>query len=250
MADACGIQKAYLWRTLNGYAHLSSDQLYLALQFLGFDDDERRYLELLHEQERSQIEKRKQQLGRRLERLRERHQRTEKYLNVRRVDVLAPERITYYLDPRLQIVHMLATLSNFSSNHTGLIEAVASSVGLSSFKSQTLLKSLENIGILRFEGKGVKVLEDHLHLPATSPLHMTYQTALRALASERLRRLRGAAQGSVRPYNTGAFFSADENTRRAIQHAFLSFLKDVEKKVRACREPDSVYQMNFDLIPW
>ena len=44
LAKRCGVQKTYLSRVLSGgKAELSSDQLFLALDYLGFPEPEREY---------------------------------------------------------------------------------------------------------------------------------------------------------------------------------------------------------------
>src|SRR5690349_11834242 len=63
MARACGIQKTYLSRVLNSDgSHLSDDQLYLACRFLGVGIEEREFLLLLRDCERSSVPERKAEL--------------------------------------------------------------------------------------------------------------------------------------------------------------------------------------------
>ena len=59
MADHMRIQKPYISKVINNMADFSSDQLYMACDFLGFGEDEKNYMLLLLELERTTYTERK-----------------------------------------------------------------------------------------------------------------------------------------------------------------------------------------------
>ena len=107
-ADAIRIQKSYLSKVLKGSADFSPDQLFLACDFLALDREQRRYVSLLLELERSGLEVCRQKLQEEIDLLRKKFFDTREHLQKKTVDVTAAGLQAYYLDPLNQIVHIAA----------------------------------------------------------------------------------------------------------------------------------------------
>src|SRR3712207_467893 len=70
MAEKTGIQAPYLTNVLKERAHLNSDQLYSIAQLFDWDEDQRTYLSLLLDWERSSFAKRRQEIRARIDQIR------------------------------------------------------------------------------------------------------------------------------------------------------------------------------------
>ncbi len=245
MADHCHIQKTYLSRVINHDAHLSDDQLYLALDYLDLSDEAREFTFLLSALEKTTIQNRREQFEEKLKKIRSKKLKTEEHLNIK-AESLQTENLTeYFLEPYLQIVHVGLATKRFSQAPLKLAEAL----GLSSQVLNHYLSSLEGLGLIKIHGprskpSKVEVLRPHLHLPRDSFLQNSYAARLRLKALERIEKLSedDANQFSV-------IFSSNQKTREQIRASFMEWLKKTQATVQASRDED-VYQMNFDLFNW
>ncbi|NDC39730.1 MAG: hypothetical protein EBZ48_17105, partial [Proteobacteria bacterium] len=86
LADHMRVQKSYLSKVLGGKAHLNADQLHLACQYLGLNEEESRYLQMTLEHERSVLTERKLELEREMEKARGSQLESEKHLKARPID--------------------------------------------------------------------------------------------------------------------------------------------------------------------
>lgn len=241
MAKACRVQKTYLSRVFNGQAHLSDDQLYLASEYLGFSEDERQYLSLLHQYERSCVQPKRRALQRRIEGVRKRHLMTDAHLKAAVPTVETQDFAAYYLDPNMQLVHMYLTVPRYGKD----VAAIRTQLGLPEAEVTRILTKLQQLSLVVFVDGRYELAATNLHLPSDSPVYKPYRTLLRMKAMERL----GTLTAEEQPYNFSVVFSANEDVRRRVQSRFLAFLKDVEAEVKDAEATD-VYYMSFDLFPW
>lgn len=249
MAEHCRIQKTYLSKVLNHDGHLSEDQLYLALEYLEFDEEAREFTLLLMAHEKSSVPARKAELEKQIKDIRRRKLKTESNLSVETNNPQATDLTAYYLDPLMQIIHMYLTIRRFAHNP----EKIAESLKITLPALHRRLKNLESMGIVRLhystERRGriekAEVLRDNLHLPHDSHLHPSYATRLRLKAMERMDQLENPDEA----FRFSVIFSASPKTRERIHASFLEWLKSVQKWVQSDRE-EEVYQINFDLLNW
>ena len=102
MAEFCGVQKTYLSKVINHDAHLSTDQLYLALMYLGLEEDAREYSFLLYELERTQVNERRELFRKKIREIRNEKLKTEAHIDLK-ADVVSDEKLApYFLDPLFQ----------------------------------------------------------------------------------------------------------------------------------------------------
>lgn len=240
MAKACRVQKTYLSRVFNGDAHLNDDQLFLACAYLGFSEDESRYVSLLHLHERSSVAEKRERLRREIEAMRQEHLTVSRHLKAASVPLNASDYAEYYLDPSMQIVHMYLTIERYARD----IGKVREQIGISEVEMTAVLARLTRLGFIAFRSGRYHVLKDGMHLPAESPLYRPYRTLLRVRA---LQRIEWLPPGET--YNFSVLFTADDDARRRIQAHFLEFAKKVEEEVKGAPARD-VYQLGFDLFKW
>jgi uncharacterized protein (TIGR02147 family) len=242
MAKACGIQKTYLSRVLNSdAAHLNEDQLYHAALFLGFGRDERRFMGLLRDFQKSTSTARRGELKAEIEQPREKKLRSEAYLASAKVEAGAPtELAAYFLDPAVLLTHMFLAIPRYR-NEPRLIQE---QLHLTTEKFADVLARLESLGMISLGKDGYRLVRDSLHLPSDSPLYPAYRMLQRMKAMERMQAL-----DAPQSYNFSVLFTADEKARHEIRTRFLELLKDVEGVAGSAPDAE-VYQMNFDLFDW
>lgn len=241
LAKACRVQKAYLSRVFRHDADLSQDQLYLACEFLGLHQDQRRFVFVLHELCRSTLLKRRAELQSEIEDLRTKALGTERHIRTKSVSVDAADRLVpYFLDPDVQLVHMFLTVKRYREN----LEDIRSKLSLSPAQLSSILTTLERLELVAIRGNSIEVLQDALHLPTSSELFRPYRLLLRNKVLAKMQSL---------PSDQGQFisvvFSASHGTERTIRERFLQVLRETEDQVRESRT-DRVYQMTFDLFSW
>ncbi len=242
MAEHCRIQKTYLSKVLNRDGHLSEDQLFLALDYLGFDDEARDFTMLLHAWERSTLPSRRDELSRRLDQIRALKLKTESNLKVKVTETTPLDLAEYFLNPILQIIHMCLTIKKYAHDP----EKISAVLRIDREALGRHLKSLQKMGIIRVQKKSahVEVVMNNLHLPSDSVLQGSYSAKMRLKALEQIENV-----DSSNAYRFSALFSASEQVKQEIHASFMNWLKETQKRVQTSRE-DHVFQINFDLVKW
>jgi transcriptional regulator with XRE-family HTH domain len=245
MAIHCGIQKTYLSKVLNHDGHLSADQLFAALEYLGLEQDEIEFCILLMAREKSQSKKRREIISERLQQIRTANVKTDAHITVHSNDTSATDLLEYYLDPFYQIIHMCLTIRRFQLDPGRMTEVFR----FSRNSLRKYMRGLQQMRIISYqESKGgyakVEVLRDDLHLPQDSIMHDVYAARMRLKSLEQAER-----SEKSEAYRFSVIFSTDQQTRDAIHSSFLKWLKSVQMHVKQGVEED-VFQMNFDLLRW
>lgn len=240
LAKHCRVQRPYLSTVLNGNGHLSSDQVYLAAEFLGLTELEQRYLTTLLEYERSNCRARKESLKKDLERMRQQGLETKNFLTVNQQEQITDAMTQFYLDFNAQLIHMFLTVQRFAEKPSEIMGILQ--IDESVFKS-ALLK-VEKAGLIRIEADRVEVLVDSVHLPRTSPLFTPYKLAMRHRSWDL-----GEKVDDDRKYNFSVLYSADAQTRSKILARFLEFVQWAQELTQK-DQPTDVFQINFDFVQW
>lgn len=241
MANACRVQKTYLSRVFNGDAHLNDDQLYLACEYLGFNEDETNYVSLLHQFERSVVVKKKDRLKKQILRIRANKLATENHLRAKPTQAESELMARYYLDPNLQLVHMFLGIARYRKQP----DLIRDQLKISEEDFQSTLSTLQQMDLVSLENGSYQVKNEHLHLSQQSPIFSAYRKLLRLKAMERIDQLTSSDS-----YTFSVFFTASEDTKTMLQKKMLALLEQAEQEVREISEPEHVYQMNFDLLRW
>jgi uncharacterized protein (TIGR02147 family) len=242
LAEACRIQDPYLSKVMNGKAHFSRDQLYLATRFLALSEDEASFLELLHDLQTSAVQERKERLQRVVRSLQDSHLDTRKHVRAGALSAHAePSADAYYLDPLHQIVHVALSIPRYQKS----AEQLAKELMLPAERVRATCTALEAMGLAeRAGGSGWTSTGRHLHLQRDSRLYGPWEAQLRIL---------GQARRHLLPkelaYSFSVVFSGDEGTRRELVRRILELIKDAEPLVGKAPE-DDVYQLDIDLFSW
>jgi hypothetical protein len=245
MANHCRIQKTYLSKVINHDAHLNADQLYLAMDYVGLNEEAQEFVLLLAELEKTQIPQRRAILEIQVKHRQDDKLKTEAHLDVRPESMPIEQMAEYFLDPLMQVIHMHLTIKKFALSPA----KIAESLPIDIHALNRRLMALEQMGIIAFRGNRdpatrVDLLRDNLHLPQNSFLQNSYASRMRLKAVERME---GLAEDQA--YRFSVVFSASSKTKKQIHASFLNWLKETQAAVKSSRE-ESVYQMNFDLFSW
>lgn len=240
MAKACRVQKTYLSRVFKGDAHLNDDQLYLAVDFLGLSSEERHYLTLLHQYERSGLAPRKRNLQPQIEAVRKRNLVVANQLAIEQMSPETSDYADYFVNPTMQLVHAFLMVPKYAKD----LGKLRASLGITQADLAKILTRLSQLGFIRSQQGTYEVVKDRFHLAPDSPIYQAYRKLLRLKALERMDQMPPEEN-----YGISVLFTATQEVRKAVQQRFLAFLKEVQEDVKPA-ESAEVFQMNFDLFRW
>lgn len=241
LAEAARVQPTYFSNVLKGRADFNADQLFAIAEELRADPEERDYLALLLERARCQHRERGKQLDLRIAAVRQRKLEFAANVQAKPIEPSAVEQAEYYLDPLLQLIHVYLTLPAYARD----VRRIRTDLHLSEERFEQALRRLEQLGYAAINSDGsYRRLNQHRHLPQSSPICLPHQILMRLLSAEQLNRLPARKRKHV-----SVTFSCTPEVMEKIHEEFLRFLKKTEKLVGESKETD-VFQLNFDLFPW
>ena len=243
-ADAIHVQRTYLSKVFSGGADLNSDQLYLAKNFLEFNQLECKYIETLHELQRSHVSQRQTQLKFELDTIRESAFNNEPFLKSEILHDPENEPLNmqaYFLNPQVQLTHMFLTSHAYKSNHKEIQKAL--NINDESWK--LILKELIGLNLITIDGGNIKVKKEHVLLQKESPLFSAYHTMIKSFAINRLNNLPNSSKTSF-----STLFTCSKKTAEKIKVELREFIKSMEEMVISDNHPSKVHQFSVDLFPW
>ena len=240
LAESADLQPSFLTNVLKGRFDFSADQLFAISTALGLAEDERDYLLLLLEHERSVYRPRHEKLRKEIDRIRKDKLLSEKRLAVMAVEQSMDEQAQYYLDPFaiLTLVHL--SIAPYDREPSLL----ANALGMSEAHLAQTLDLLARIGHAKRDGRAFRPVHRDAHLPTRNPLFRPNMALMRMRSIDQLQRLPLEAS-----YTHSVTITGTEETKRQLSEAYLKFLKVAREIVRPAKS-ERAYQMNFDLFPW
>lgn len=244
MADHMRIQKPYISKVINNRADFSSDQLYMACDFLGFGEDEKNYMLLLLELERTTYTERKKSLKKQIETIldvkRGRLRNKKKLSEMSIEEFSSSQYMDYYLDPNNLLVHIFLTIKRFRENKNLICEELNIS---KDYLSEILIK-LDNLGLIEVKRDQIKVLVRSMHLPKQSDITSSHHQLLHHMCILRKKRLSVEQKVSF-----CVTFASDKKTKQKIKKEFGIFMDKIKDLAMNSPAKDC-YQLNFDMFPW
>jgi uncharacterized protein (TIGR02147 family) len=242
LAVQSGLQNSYLSKVMAGLADLNLDQAARVADTLALSNDEAKYFELLVDHERCSFKKRKDRLKREIQKIQDQENRTERHLKESE-SVQAEQMSAYYMDPILAVIHISMGIELVARNPLKVLPEL---LGTSSNRIQEALKSLESLGMIRFNAQKqmFERARDNIHLSKDDSLYPAWR---------RLTRLESLSQIAKVPrdktYGFSVTFASTPEVRSRVQEAFMEFLKQAQELVQKSKA-ECTYQMDFDLFPW
>jgi uncharacterized protein (TIGR02147 family) len=240
------VQKPYLSKILAGKADMNADQLFLAGEYLGFNEEEREYLGLCLELSRSVLEKRRQALFKKIKTLQNKYSKTVSHLETKKF--VDPEKLQeYYLDPVTQIVHLCLSIKRYQEN----LPLIAKELKIGQDKVGHALNTLTRLKIIHPSEKidnQYEIALKNIHLSEDSFLCNPNHALLRMMAIYQIQ-TESISPSKEKPYRLSVTFSADSEAFEILRSYFLDLVKKSEKIVDKAKL-ENVYQMSFDLFRW
>lgn len=240
IAEATRIPKSYLSKVAHEKAHFSADQLFLVGEHLGLNEKQLRYMQLLLELARSGVKKRREQLEKEIQALRDRALDSREHLQAKPESLGEDGLRDYYLDPLNQLVHICLSIPRYQTDATKL----AADLGIPVAELRGVIERLEALGVIEHVNGRYKSLLKGIHLPKTSPVFKPWRNQLKLLCLDRLSR-----RPEKSDYSFSVCFSATDKVRDRIKGDFLELLKKAEAEVGGARQ-EGAYQMSFELFAW
>lgn len=243
LALSIGVHPPYLSKVFRKLAHLSSDQIHLVCDQFLFSKEQSSYIHLLLEYAKSGLAKRKKSLLEELIKIQEDKLDTKNFLEAKIINENNDLKYyEYYLEPLAPIIHSFLQIPRFQKN----THLIASYMGISHKKTQDIIQLLEKIELVKFnpQEKLYYSVQPLMHLDKKSPLNQAYQSLLRNLSHEHIRRLK---QNEKHQYCVT--ITMDESANHQIYSEFNLFIKKVEAIVVQAKS-EGVYQLNFDFFRW
>lgn len=241
MALHCGVQKTYLSKVLSQKGNLSTDQLYLAAEYLKLTTFEFQFLENLFLLNTSNLMQRKAHFQQALDKARREILKSENTLHTESTSAVEQSHSEkYYMDPFYQLIHIFLTIDTLNKDS----KSIPKKLGLSEEKFSEYVDDLLKWKIIEFKNGRFNVLKNNLHLSKDSHLNTAFRNATKLSAITKMNQL-----DSQNYYSFSAIISCDHRTKEKIQKRFLDFLKASQSDVIKSNS-EEVYQINFDLLKW
>jgi len=245
MAKYIRVQKPYLSKVLNKRAHFNSDQLYMACEYLKFNEEEIKYMMLLLELDRTTYEGRKKKIHDEINKIQDSKRDSKNVIadqiqNMGALDFDNSSLSDYYLDPLNQIIHIFLLIPRFSKNPN----LIAEELSISEENLNSILKKLVEMNVIQINGNKIEVLLQTMHLPRESKLVPVNHQLMKQYALYRMSRLPWSLKKSWM-----VTFNSNEESRKKMEIEFNHFLEKI-RKISLEGPRTDCYQMSFDLFPW
>lgn len=238
LADACQIQRSYLSQAINQKARLSADQVFAITKYLAVKENEAKYLLILNEIETTGLKERRDELEKERRKLQTGSLKTENKIKRPTVESSGEPFFQYYTNWAVPLVHMYLTIPRYLRNP----ESIRASLGLDENVFRESLSTLEALSLISTSTKGIKVLQDKLHLPSSSYFSKTNAISFRQKAIESLQKTKNSED-----HHFTATFSGTMETQIQVKKLFLKFVEEAAKVIEKS-DTENVFQINFDLF--
>ena len=229
-------------KVINLDGHLNDDQLYLCFQYLKFNEQECKYLKILHQYQRSQIKERKSLLKTELEQYRKQFQKVDQHLTSRKITREEEALFSlYFLNPNIQLVHIFLTIEQYRKDPFLILNHI-------DIHKEELTKALDvliQLDVIEIQNESYRLLKENIYLPAESHLWKPYQTLVKNNGFLKAQQLTSELINSF-----AIVFSCSEDNWVLFREKMAAFIKTIESEVSNDKNPEVILQMNVDFLPW
>jgi uncharacterized protein (TIGR02147 family) len=232
MAEAASCQSSLLSQVLGGPLHLTPDQASGLCEFWHFNDDESDYFMNLVYQARAATPRYRKILESKLEEIRRRHREPG---NIRKTKEISAEyQAQYFSTWHFQALHMAAAIPGLDT-----VDKIASKTGLPIRLVRDVVNKLVDMNLLQETAGKLKVLQNNLHLPRTSPLLSQSHLIWRQVGAMKIQ------QPGHEDFHYTAVYAISRADFKKIQDLLAEFLHKMEKVVGPSKEED-LYLLAID----
>lgn len=233
---------SFLSNVFNEKAHINSDQLTSLCESLGLTEEQRMYLDLLLQWERSTHPSRRKSLQEEIEK---RHQKKSRAKDsIGKVEDVLPEvgfLEAYYSNPYCKVIHIFLGIEEFAKQPSLILQHLP----LSEEEFERIIRTLVDLKMIAKEQDKIVILRKNLHLPREASICRPHQILMRQISQ-----IKYQSSSTDKLETLSVTFSADTSAYEDIYKEYLNFLGKAKKLVEDCKKPSDVYQINFDMFPW
>lgn len=242
MAKACGVQKTYLSKVLNGPGHLNPDQLFSCGEYLKLRIQEIEHLLALREREIAQNSTRATLLTAKINEIRREKLKTDSAIETVPEAAIENRKWEYFTDVDLQLVHLFLTVPYYAENPNEICERI----GIGQSRLDSILLKLQDWQLIDYSSGIYKAKDPQLHLSQDSPAFLAFGILNRLKTIEKIRDVKfDKSEDSF----FSASFSAKTSFQRKLRKKIQELLKETQGEVIKSKS-EQVYQLNIDFFRW
>lgn len=244
MAEHCRVQRTYLSSVLHLRAHLSSDQLHYAGEYLQLTAKENKFIFTLHDYQKTEVVARKRVLAQELDAFRAATSDPTQQLEKIFVDDKADLYTAYFTDPELQIICFFLEIKEYRDDLSKISEVLL----LPLVRVEQAVKKLMELRLVYlYEGQlKVRSASETPFLKKGSALFPAFHAIAKLHAHHRL-----ATLASEDKTCASLFITCDKKTSQQLRKKISNLIVEISAIVGASsEEPSEVHQFSFDLFPW
>lgn len=239
LCEKLDLHGSYVSAALKGQKSLSTDQLFVLAEAMGFHPETIDYLLLLLDFERTQNKKLQAKLLKKIESIQAKSKKSESQLKAKAHTSEDLVLARYYSNPIYKILHVFLGIEKYRIDRSRL--GAALNLSLSDLDKR--LVELEEMGVIKI-APHIQILKRNFHLPKDFFICQPHQFMMKQLSIQKQILLDDSKRESV-----CVTFSATQKDYQKIHQEFLLFLKKAEGIVKDSPAED-VFQMTYDLHHW
>ncbi len=239
LCEKLGLHSSYISAALKGQKPLSTDQLFLLAEALGFHESAVEQLLLLLNYERAQAPKLKSKILKQILEAQKQGRKSESHLSAKLPLSEDLNLARYYSNPIYKLLHVFLGIEKYRLNRNELSRAL----NISEEVLEEHLKVLKELGVVVL-GPNIQVIKKNYHLPKDFFICKPHQAMMKHLSLQKQMTLSEDKKETV-----CVTFSASDEDYVKIHQEFLLFLKRAESIVKDS-PAQNVFQMIFDLHHW
>jgi uncharacterized protein (TIGR02147 family) len=235
LADAIGVQKAYISAVLHGKMSLSLEQAYRTSQFLGHRDAERDFFLLLVQKDRAGSEDLRKHFESKIREVREARKNINERIDVRK-ELGEKDQILYYSSWHYTAVHMCLMVPKLQT-----VDAMARYLGLTQKMVLEILDFFLSAGLAKQEGQRYVAGPARLHIPANSPFIRKHHS------NWRLQSIMSVDRNKKEELHYSLIMSISKEAMEQIREILTRSIEESEKVLRDAKD-EGVYALTLDLF--
>lgn len=169
-SEALGVHPSYLSRAIKGENNLTPDQGFTLGEFLGLDENEKEFLFILIQRDRAGSQKFKEELSRKLERIKDDKNDLGRDFNSPNTPSIIEA--TYYSSWMYSAIHILLSIEEYNS-----VAKISKALWISEKEVEKKLNALEGMGLVEQKKSNWILTNKKLFISNVSPFAHSYHTS-------------------------------------------------------------------------
>lgn len=164
LADACGCQRSYFSRVVNGEVHLTPDHAYNLSRYLNLSETEVEYFLCLLEKDRASTKTYRDRQIAKIKRIREEQEDLQSVVQ-RPAASFGEKEFFYYSNWIVSAIHILVSIPEFQT-----VQSISQKLQVDNFTVEHTLQILKSFDLVKYEKGKWQYSSGEMHVPKNSPL--------------------------------------------------------------------------------